>query len=242
MPQRLDIVYVVREGDQNPELRHSLRAVTEHLPHRRIVLSGHTPDWAQNVLSIPVLQLGSKYRRAEANLIAAATHPEVSDPFIYMNDDMYPMRYFDHVPPYSLGPLDEVIRFYRQRPGGKGTYLRGMVDTRARIRELVAEDVELYSYEAHTPIELGKDRLLDVLSLRPDDLDDYHWRTVYGSLYIDIPHVLEHDVKVYMGTLESKGWREWEWLSTSDSTFSHHSVGRFLQQRYPHLSPYEAWD
>jgi hypothetical protein len=233
----MDVVYVVRDGDQNPELRHSIRSVVEYFgPLSQLVIAGYTPSWLHPDISIPVLQLGSKYRRAEANLIAAATNPKVSDPFLYMNDDMYFLSHMDHVPYYSLGPMDDVIAYYRSRPGGKGTYLRGMTETRELLQHHV--DRDLLSYEAHTPIELSKDRLLDVLSFRPEPLDDYHWRTVYGAFYVDKPHVLEHDVKVYMHTPE--GWDKWPLLSTSDSTFLHHPVGKHLRAMFPTPSRYEV--
>lgn len=235
----MDVVYVVRGGDRNEELRHSLRSITEYFADTdQVVMAGYTPNWVDHVLSIPTLQLGSKYRRAESNLIAAATHPKVSDPFLYMNDDMFLLEHFDHVPYYSIGPVEDVIRFYRNRPAGRGVYLRGMEETYALMRAYIDRDTFL-SYEAHVPMVLHKDRVLDVLGMRPESLDDYHWRTVYGAMYVDNPVVLEHDVKVYMHTPE--GWDKWPLLSTADSTFQHHPVGKYLRARFPTPSPYEAW-
>ncbi len=45
-----DVVYVVRPGDKNEELRYSIRSVIANLPHRKVWIAGYKPTWLSDDL------------------------------------------------------------------------------------------------------------------------------------------------------------------------------------------------
>jgi hypothetical protein len=57
-----DVVYVVRPGNRNEELRYSLRSIAAHLPHRRVWLAGFCPSWVRNISFIPALSPSPRCR------------------------------------------------------------------------------------------------------------------------------------------------------------------------------------
>jgi hypothetical protein len=60
-----DLVYVVREGDRNNELRHSLRSVVANVPHRLVWIAGYKPGWVSDLVGyIPMAQRGTKWQNS----------------------------------------------------------------------------------------------------------------------------------------------------------------------------------
>src|SRR5690606_31556781 len=173
-----DLVYVVRPGETNEELRYSLRSVAEHLPHRQVWLAGHCPRWARNVGHIPVEQAGTKYQNSTRNLRAAAEHPGVADVFLLMNDDFFVMKPVPRMPVLHRGPVDRVEAYYASR--ARGLYLRGRRETRDLLASLGHH--RPLSYELHVPMPMRKSRVLEVLDIGRD-LEVLHKRTLYGNLY-----------------------------------------------------------
>jgi hypothetical protein len=64
----------------------------------------------------------------------------------------------------------------------------------------------------------------------------WHWRTVYGNL-AQIGGVKITDPKVRSG--HPVDYQEWPLLSTSDTVFTYHSVGRYIREQFPIRSKYE---
>src|SRR5688572_14976620 len=96
----MDIVFPIRASGRTDELRYSLRSLV-NLPHDRVWIAGHRPEWvSKEVGHIAVHQLGgtTKYERSLANLLAACSHPEVSDEFVRFDDDFFVMVPMDRVP------------------------------------------------------------------------------------------------------------------------------------------------
>lgn len=102
-----DVVYINRPGDENEELRYSLRSL-KNLPHDRVFIVGYSPVWVRGCESIAVDPQRSKHASAESNLIAACSSLEVSDPFYVFNDDFYVMQEMETIPVLHEGPLSEV--------------------------------------------------------------------------------------------------------------------------------------
>ena len=63
-----DLVYIVCPGDQNEELRYSLRSVARNLPGRRVWIFGHTPPWVTGVHSVELDPLDDKYENLPARV------------------------------------------------------------------------------------------------------------------------------------------------------------------------------
>jgi len=227
-----DVVYVNRPGEENEELRYSLRSL-RNLPHGTVWIAGYTPSWVQGVESIPVPGIGDKQKSALANLIAALEHPEVSDPFYLFNDDFYVMRSTDEIPVLHLGSLQRSIEEHQFG----SAYRLAMQKTYDRlIQEGADETGPLLSYELHAPILIEKLGMQLALSLGKG-IYGYHLRTAYGNL-MEVGGTEVKDFKVYRTEKETE-YREWPFLSTSDRTFRFHPAGRYVRETFPDPSPYE---
>jgi len=225
-----DVVYVCRPGDDNEELRYSLRSL-RNLPHGKVWIAGYCPTWVSaEVERIAVPARASKHDHALASLIAAMDHPEVSDPFLMMNDDFYIMREMEKVPVLHNGPLDQVIEDH-----AKGSsYREAMENTAELLRKTDA--LELYGYEIHAPMEFEKIGLGLALSLGAK-VSRFQYRTAYANMML-LGGIQCSDVKVYRQT-KGHEYRNWSLLSTSDRTFKFHPVGRYIREQFSEVSPYE---
>ena len=230
----MDVVYVLGRGEHKPELRHSLRSLI-NLPHDRVWFAGFRPSWAENVGHIVPDRPGrTKHEDSTLNLRAACEHPEVSERFIYFNDDFYVIEPTATVEVEHLGPLAEVVEHYYHRFGPRpGVYTEGLM----KMAELLdgLGYAEALCYEPHAPMVMDKAGVLEALDIGRG-MRVLHYRTLYGNL-LGLGGRQVTDCKVYGAReLPGEGWR---YLSTSDQTFATGLVGRWLRQRFPRRSPYE---
>lgn len=230
--QEYDLVVPVREGAANEQLRHALRSWAVNLPHRRVWLVGGRPPWADGVEHIPTRQAGNtKYRNTTAAMRAVCEHPDVSDTFLYCNDDFFVMRRLESMPVFHRGPVREVEAYYATR--GNGSYLRGLRETRDLLVGLGHEDP--LSYELHLPLPIRKDGMLHALEVG-GHLDVLHKRTAYGVL-AGIGGERMADVKIL-----DRGPRfdtTSTFLSTMPDSFTNGMVGRFIREAFRRPGPYE---
>lgn len=229
----MDIVYVLREGDENDEFRHSLRSL-QNLPHSRVVIAGGCPNWValDAVTHIQVPGHHNKFLSSTANL-QAALDSDVSDPFLLMNDDFFIMRPMDSVPVMHWGTVQSVIDGFIAQ-GKIGPYVNGMAQTRDLLLSLGYSDP--LSYELHMPLLVHKRYMRKALSLR-GNITAFHKRTVYGNLAQLGGTEATHDVKVFRSTQSE--WKEWPLLSTSDEVFRITRAGHYIRQLFSTRSPYE---
>jgi hypothetical protein len=171
-----DVVYVVKEDENNEELRHSFRSLA-NLPHGRVWIAGYRPSWVVDEVGvIPVRQRGTKWANSSRNMLSACRHPEVSQRFVYFNDDFFVMRPVDAVPVFNRGPARDVLG---ATPGSR--YRRGGYATAEWLRRQGYADP--LSYELHLPIVLDKTAMIDVIEAGVRDrVHPFHKRTAYGNL------------------------------------------------------------
>ncbi len=220
----MDAVYICRSGE-NEELRYSLRSLV-NVPHDRVWIFGDAPCWySGDLVSVP--QVGGKQANNLAALMAACSHPDVSDPFLYFNDDFYCLGPWE-ITLYDRGTIAEVLAFERGYRRDSG-YIRAMAETE---QLLIAEGItEPRCFENHAPIPVRKALMLDVLRDLPRC--GLHYRTIYGNR-LGEPSVTLADNKLLDGEdlrLDSP------WLSTSDRSF--HTASTALAALFPEPSPYE---
>lgn len=180
---------------------------------------------------------GKRYENSTANLLAACQHPEVSDEFVFMQDDVFVMRPMERVPVFHRGPVEQAIDEYAKK--GSRTYLQGMRDTAAMLRARGIDD--LLSYEIHAPMPLNKERMSEAIrdglrELPPNAARCLHKRTYYGNRY-RIGGERSHDFKVFSS---EQAWSaSWLFLSTTDAIFAAAAVGKHIRARFPSRSAYE---
>ena len=227
-----DIVYPVRPGEWNEELRFSLRSLSL-LPHNRVWIIGHKPSWVRGVHHVPRNQTESKYLNATRALVEITDElgASMSKPFLLLNDDFYVTRPIRRMPVYHMGPVREVIDRYR-RLRHMGSYWRGMVETFELCQELGIKDP--LSYELHIPMPIYRAPLLEAWE-KGKGLKVLHIRTLYGNLARLGGRYME-DVKVYRG--KTKDWESWPFLSSNDD-LSLSGVGPHIKALFPEPGPYE---
>lgn len=237
----MDVVYLVRPGDDNEELRYSLRSLA-HLPHDDVWIVGHRPAWIDpdSVRFAPGNPTPLKHRNVAANiLIACEQLPDRN--VIVMNDDMFVMRPVDEIAPWARGPLHA---HYDELAKHTGWWARSLANTITYLEQRCAK-VDPLSFELHIPFVMNTTRMHEVLSdavaMFPDDPPQ--WRTVYGALTFDDPPI-HPDVAV-------KSMRaKWPtacsthavcpFVSTEDTTFDAHFVGEVVRTMFSERCRYEA--
>lgn len=230
----IDIVYFVREGDDNEELRYSLRTLN-NIPHRKVHMVGYKPNWVVNVNHIEVTQdRGGKNLNTTYNMEVAANNYDVTENFILMNDDFFIMKRLSELPRLNRGWVTEVEKRYKQFDS---QYYRGMVDTREYMEKLGLENP--ISYELHIPMLFNKSNILNMLTQYYRDeppVAILHKRSLYGNMFNYGGKTVE-DVKVYNidGTFD----KDSTFLSTDDSIWDDSLVGKFIRSKFPNKCKYE---
>jgi len=226
----MDIVYPVRAGKYQAELRYSLRSLG-NLPHDRVFLVGHVPEWATGIVGIPREQSAGRWRNVQDNLLAALE--VASDPFLLMNDDFYIMSPMPEVPIYHQGPMAEVIDRYR-RTRHTGAYWRGMVATYYLLQEWGYSNP--LGYELHIPLLIHHAPMLRALSIG-QELEVLAYRSLYGNL-AELGGIQHEDCKVLYraGVLE---WQQYPFLSSNDDV-AYSPLGKHLAATFPEAGRYES--
>lgn len=220
-----DVVYMVRPGEANEELRYSLRSL-RNLPHGRVWIAGYCPSWVTDVEVIPVPPRPGAHQSVKANLRAACEHPEVSEQFAYFNDDFYVMAPVDDMPVMHRGSITAAMGD-RMR----SSYTRAMKATRDALMERGI--VEPLCYELHAPTLVTKSGMLAALELCHYPM--MQERSLYGNLQ-GIGGQPARNFKVYRGDY---GWKSWPFLSTNDVSFNSNQVGEYIRATFTEPSPYE---
>lgn len=228
-----DVVYVVRPGDDNEELRYSLRSL-RNLPHGEVWIAGHCPPWLTNVHRIPVPPAESKYASSTANLRAAADHDGVAERFVYCNDDFFIVEPLAEVPALHRGPVGDVLAHYRTKYPDGMDYVDGMAAT-ARLLDDHFEITDPMSYELHVPMVLERSKVRVALDTAAEwGVRALHKRTLYGNLWrVGGSQVEDCKVHDYRSP-----WPAGPFVSTCDSSFAG-AHGRTIRRLFPDPSPYE---
>lgn len=224
----MDVVYVV--GDLTEELRYSLRSL-RFVDHDRVWIVGSLPDWATNVEHIDVRDEWEKARNITEKLYAAATHPEVSDRFIYFNDDFFALRPTT-VPNRHRGKIDVEKPRFEMR--GRLSLRESREWTFYHLHTWNVDPVISYDF-VHTPMVMDKSGVAaSIDKARSVGLLAPQVRSLYGNL-CGIGGVEGPNVKRNHG-MEIP--RDWDWVSTNVNSWKS-KAGAEIRALFPDPSPYE---
>jgi hypothetical protein len=230
----MDIVYLVRPGDQNEELRYSLRTL-QHIPHDNVFMAGYRPTWvSQAVTPIAVYRHWDKYKSSTQNMEAACRSPFVSDPFILFNDDFFLLRRMEEVPTLHRGTVSDVLADYQNRYADNGPYVKGMERTQQLLRDRGFP--EPISYELHFPLIVHKEPMLEAVTIG-SRIRAFHKRTYYGNI-AQIGGTHSEDFKIRSSDPMDR-FLSLPLVSTSDSLFCSHPIGSYIRNQYSDRSLYE---
>jgi len=220
----MDVVYIVREDDDNPELRLSLRSLA-NLEHDRVWLVGHKPPWVTGVAHVPVRQGSDRWANARALWIEACRVPEISDEFTLMNDDFYIMAPLKRVPLMHRGTMADLFGWFEAKYGRErmtqGPWRAGLWKAYNELGP------DAFCFEVHAPMVVRKDLFGWVVSVRsPAD----PFRTFYGAV-AELEGEWVRDPKV--GAEEGLRYGERFWSSREQAVLP--AIGAC----FPEPSPYE---
>jgi hypothetical protein len=176
----MDIVIPLGTGStwHDNELRYCLRSIEKNLTgYRDIYIVGAKRKWLQEVKYIDAKE---DYTRKERcifqKIILACEHPEVSDSFLFTNDDIF-----------ILQPTDaSLVKYWMNRDLrylmviSDGTYRNTVSNT---FHFLNKGSHPLANYDIHVPIVYDKNRFLDLLAV------DWRRDHVIKSLYCNLNKV-----------------------------------------------------
>ena len=229
--QPLDLVYMIKEDEDNEELRYSLRSL-KNLPHRKVFFAGYKPSWVKNVEHIAVEQTGNKYDNIARNFIEICKCTDISDDFILMNDDFFIIKKIAHVPNLRrLKPLKHYAKLYDNNKDK--TYQSTLLHAVEFIKRLGLKDID--SYEMHAPMVINRVKCLKLISMYPE-VNTQHRRSNYGNYY-QIGGKRMKDVKVVRDGMDFS--KDIPFLSTIDNVFDGSEVGRFIMGKFTKKCEYE---
>lgn len=215
----MDAVYYIRPGE-NEELRYSLRSLV-NMEHDRVWVFGSDPGWlSSEVCHVAIEQTGGRYENGHALVTAIASHPEVSDPFILMNDDYLILRpaepHWTHI---------GTCRAVADR--SSGVWSESMRKTAAMLEGVGITDPRCF--EGHTPRPVRKRELLACLMTPPGT----QYMTLYGNLFhSDAPRGENAKKSALPDDIDTRTW-----LSTDEATFAEFLPT--LEKLFSEPSPYE---
>lgn len=224
----MDVIYPVRPGDQNEELRYSLRSLANlGSVTGRVWIVGYLPKWVTNVEYLPTEPVGNKLAIVRNNYRVALSDDRLTENVIIMNDDFYVMKQLDKLPVVNRGLISEVM----DKIGG-GSYQELLRKTEERLDARPATrdpyDRDLYAFDAlHSPQLFSREALLDVID----------WPmpfTAYGNLYRHWVGKTERNAKNPPRGL----WDSMTFLSSNDRSFKG-ELGRYVKSAFPEPCKYE---
>jgi hypothetical protein len=221
----VDVAYFVRRGEQNPELRHSLRTLV-NLPHDRVWIIGHKPDWVTGVEHVPGNRWGGKWRNVWGNVGLVAEH--LTGEFVMMNDDFFILEPVESPPDRHRGRLVDHIGSVKPGPW------RDSLE--ATLRWLTQHGIDdPLSYELHCPVVMDAGKLGEVLTLVGERLVQPQWRTLYGNWW-QVSSTVTPDCRVRGTTDVVVG----PFLSTDSATWRRHLAAIAVRAQFAAPCRYEA--
>ena len=220
----LDVAYIVRNGDDNEELRYSLRSLSNLDFSGSVYIYGYKPEWVQNVSYTPTDQ--RKYASVNSlnNIVTACNDATLSDPFILMHDDFFIVEPVGEILPKHRGTYQEMLA------GGVKTYHQQRM--KKTLSFLNSHRLGTYCYELHMPFIIHKQPFLEIVKL--NRLTGINKMSVYGN-YHKMGGSKVQDVKVKSSDKIPEG----PYISTAEKTFATIKAGEHIRNLFPRKSNYE---
>lgn len=234
---KYDIVYFLKKADSNEELRYSLRSVEENWQYNDVWFYGGCPKDIVPDHHVKAAQRElSKWERVRGMLYTACCNDEITEDFWLFNDDFFVMTpHSEDMPQQYNKTLQERIESIESKHGNSPSeYSR-------RLRHLVGTLEEagkgFLDYSVHKPILINRKKMKEVLDKFPDEPMS---RALYGN-YWEIGGESKPDMKIQKTNYGRAkiAMQEWDFISTSDESFSNGNIGVYLRDRFNQPSRFE---
>lgn len=230
-----DIVYVLKNDIESEEIRYSLRSVDQNFPHRKVFFFGGKPKGLEPDVMVEFKQSGNnKWEKVRNSLIRVCKTEELTEDFFLFNDDFYVLQpASEDFINFSDGSLEWRAQDIYNRTGKNSGYIHQLRNTATILR---ARGYDAKSFVLHIPMLINRKTALEVLNtpnLTP------MFRSLYGNI-ANIPCIYHKDVKI--SNLTDIPGEDWDYLSSSDKSFSEGEVGKWIKNRFNTPSRFEKID
>jgi hypothetical protein len=234
MMEKMDLVYIVKDGAENEELKYSLRSVEKNMKFRKVWIFGGKPVGIEPDEFVPLGQAGETEYERTRNLmyLISSYYPKLSDNFILMNDDFFAMKSLADLKCAHRGSIyEQIVKVEMKHHNIMNPYT---LELRKNVQLLDGAGFdEPLSFELHRPMVFNKDKLSEVLTLFPDAT---LFRSLYGNYY-GLGEERVNDGKITSLSLAPDG--EKDFLSTTETSFKSGKVGEYIRAQFPEQSKYE---
>lgn len=228
----LDVVYTLKESGFGDELKYSLRSL-KNFPHRKVFIFGGCPDWVKDVEWVKAEQnQRNKWRNTAWLLKAICENENVSENFVWFNDDFFVLKPIEDLPYYYDRTLTARTNDFRKV---LGYYMSGYCNRLLTAsRELGFKKKENKNYELHIPFVFNREKLKQIIDKHPNIGAK---RSLYGNYFANEKSIQREDVKIYNNT-DIPG-DDWDFVSTSDNSFASGEVGKWIKKKFNRKCKYE---
>lgn len=197
----IDVVYVLGTGSRwnDNELRFSLRSLEKNLKEfRNIYVVGECPEFLQNVIHVPAVDIFEPAINADGNIIekvlVACEREELSDDFLFINDDhlvLQPVAAAD-VPALHHGDMTTYTPDYWVL-----NYWRGRLKRTMQV--LMEHNYTTLHFDCHTPIVFNKHLFPEIMGrFNYSEGIGYTMKSLYGNvMYPDGEFLTDQKKKIF---------------------------------------------
>jgi hypothetical protein len=238
----MDVVYVFKKRPEllgNDELLYSIRSLKNMLKcdfdeeKDKLWIIGDKPNYINS--KVRHIQMTDPYLYNQSNvirkLLKMCDNPDLSDDFIFMNDDFFFIN-AKKIMTYSFGNIKD----FKDRR--QGYYLDAIENCETHLSRLGLGDV---NYEVHYPMVFNKHKLKEVLSRV--EWEDYPtvYRSLYGNFYKESHIPISKDFKVYeVEEFMDKVYdEEPDFISTDNNVVRSVPVNDWLEKTFREKSVWE---
>lgn len=229
-----DVIYPVRPGQVNEELRYSLRSLSNMAEVGTVWVVGDKPAWLTGVEFVPGNLSSSGHANVYQNILTACRIPDVSDEVLIFNDDFFVTDEVTvDVPQYYRSTLAEHLALPRLRSGGKSWWRESLLTTQVCLQAVGKAGT--LSYELHVPFPANRHLLRDTLERFAEvtPANPPQWRSLYGNLHVDPADAVKRpDSKAFAGGKLGSPFH-----STTDLSWRHYRTQ--MTKMFPEPSGYE---
>jgi len=211
----MDLVYILGTGSlsNNDEIRYSLRSIHKHMLDKgNVYVVGNRPDFLKDVTFIHgVDNFVDRWKNAYYKTLQACNIEELSDEFLFMNDDFFATQNF----------TGEEVPFFALKNSNGGACGK-------------------HSFAVHYPIRFNKD-MFKKMPVSLEMKGHISPRTFYGNFYNAPPTFTEDCIlRVFEREDDYEIVRkDKRFFSTDDLTFQNQIFRDWLQSIFPDPSPWE---
>ena len=231
--EQTDVVYPVKlTRNGNRELRLSLRSLS-NIPHRNVyVIAPERIEWlSDDVRFIECPDDHILYENVNRKLLAACSVADLSENFIFMNDDIFIMKPMKDIPYYAQSDSLNA-RYEEYKITGLGSYANDLAYAKQYLQ---SRGESIIDFETHSPIVFNKELLVPILQ---QNIRIGHRHALYCNLTHQEPTYTK-DFKLYF--TDGKIDENQPIISTIEEAFQHNCiVSRYLENKFANKSIYEV--